>query len=271
MIAVTGLMFRRTPVFLLAFSLVILFCCYALQVRHQPYMSMSEREKVVKKYDADAHAAGRRQSTSKKKKVFKMGENKAGANLRVTSTLEYFWNYNSVESTLLFCACMIMLGGLMFGSEQVQPGSEWELGLVVVMFLILLFSLVYFFLVFMTEILIGLGALDNIKCLQKKTSTALEENESVSNPLQNDNADEIVYTNIAAKRHAKKHESDGKDAKTLVEKVNHAKATVQSLQQELKELKQQEQKAQAGQLNRYASSKSKSKRKVKLSEARQKL
>ncbi len=46
LIAITALMFAKNPGFQMAIALLVLFICYALQVRNTPYMSMSEREEV---------------------------------------------------------------------------------------------------------------------------------------------------------------------------------------------------------------------------------
>ncbi len=45
-IAFTALMFAKNPGFQFAMALLVLFICYALQVRNAPYMSMSERVEV---------------------------------------------------------------------------------------------------------------------------------------------------------------------------------------------------------------------------------
>jgi hypothetical protein len=46
-IATCGLIFRTNPGFMLAGVLLILFVCYMLQVKHQPYMSTSQRKLVL--------------------------------------------------------------------------------------------------------------------------------------------------------------------------------------------------------------------------------
>ncbi len=38
------------------------------------------------------------------------------------AAVSYFWNYNTVESVLLFCAVVINLSGVMFESGQFDSG-----------------------------------------------------------------------------------------------------------------------------------------------------
>jgi hypothetical protein len=41
--------------------------------------------------------------------------------------LQFFWNYNTVEATLLFCATLVLLSGLMFQDQTaIVPGSVRE-------------------------------------------------------------------------------------------------------------------------------------------------
>ena len=51
-IAAVGLLLRQNPGFQLAVCLLILFACFYAQVKHQPYMSSSQRDEVVKTHKA---------------------------------------------------------------------------------------------------------------------------------------------------------------------------------------------------------------------------
>merc|ERR1711871_205533 len=49
-IAFAALMFRGNPGFQLSFILLVLFCCFVLQVKHRPFMSSMERDKVLESH-----------------------------------------------------------------------------------------------------------------------------------------------------------------------------------------------------------------------------
>ena len=53
-IATCGLIFRTNPGFMLAGVLLILFVCYMVQVKHQPYMSTSQRALVLAEHKIKA-------------------------------------------------------------------------------------------------------------------------------------------------------------------------------------------------------------------------
>merc|ERR1719335_1758311 len=66
---------------------------------------------------------------------------------RAEATAEYFWNYNTVEAVLLFCAFLIVLMGLMFNSDGVKQGSAGEKSTISFTLAVLGFSILYFFVV----------------------------------------------------------------------------------------------------------------------------
>jgi len=68
--------------------------------------------------------------------------------------VSFFWNYNTVEAVLLFCAVIVNLAGVMFESGQLnQPGYAAEKAFVTwVVVLVIVISVVYFFIVLFSEI-----------------------------------------------------------------------------------------------------------------------
>jgi len=269
LIAVTGLMFRRTPVFLLAFSLVILFCCYALQVRHQPYMSMSERKKVVAVWELEQAGKDKmkfKETSAQKKrtrKVFKLGDGSSTDHLKHNRAVLYFWNYNAVEATLLFCACMVMLAGLMFQSKQVKEDPYWELGLASLTLVIIIFSIIYFFAVLLTEVLLGLGLLDRFAALQarvkKRSDKYKRRYEKQAEPEIEgvDSASATVLNKTMATKRLSTFNEVGNELET---QLKHTESTIEALQNELRELKM---KARSSTLTRFQSKSKKSARGLK--------
>ena len=47
--------------------------------------------------------------------------------MKTTGGKEYFWNYNTIEATLLACAVFVCLAGIMFESSQFddRPDLIW--------------------------------------------------------------------------------------------------------------------------------------------------
>jgi hypothetical protein len=162
-VACAGLLFRKTPVFLLAFSLMILFVSYALQAMHRPYICNAELPAIVAKADAEAAGSDTVQVElhgHQKKQL--QGRLRSGSlsNRAKAEAMEIgheMWNYNTVEQTLLFTMCLVLISAIMFQSPQIKPGSKMELGLAAWTFLLIMGSLVYFLAVLASEIALGMG------------------------------------------------------------------------------------------------------------------
>lgn len=163
MIALTSLMFNRNPAFQLAMALLTLFICYSLQVRCTPYMSMSERSQVLQEHQRRVQA-GVRQNMALEATLnsVRRGWKKAAGSAHMDKQLQlarqpvvsFFWNYNTVESVLLFSAVLVNLAGIMFQSGQLNTeGYETEKAFVTwVIVLVIVASIIYFFTVLFSEI-----------------------------------------------------------------------------------------------------------------------
>eukprot|EP00937_MAST-01D_sp_MAST-1D-sp2_P001546 g1546.t1 len=210
LIACSGLLFRRSPVFLLAFSLLTLFVAYAMQVRNQPFMHDLEYEQVIeqaekeaakksKHFGGDVNLSTRDSGSAASKtrsKVRRMGEGPESGEVSTTNGVrKAIYNYNSIESTLLFCAILIVLSALMFQSDAIKPGSKWESGLTLWTFVIVMFSIVFFVAVVGTEIVVGLGIWDAAKA-RKKLGLKNEDSDSDS-----DSDDDLHLTQNNMARH----------------------------------------------------------------------
>ena len=73
---------------------------------------------------------------------------------RAAVVADYFWNYNTVEMVLLFCAVLVVLAGVMFESGQLD--SEYYQGqrdtITYITLTVIFFSLLYFGVVFCSEV-----------------------------------------------------------------------------------------------------------------------
>lgn len=163
-IAFAGLMFRGSPGFQLAFVLMILFASYVLQVQHRPYMSTAERNLVLEEHRKKAEegdldhirikpqmelAIARQSAADGLKKIQKKNRrmNNWMTNSKSVRRLgfdqeknaSYFWDYNTIEATLLACAVFVCLSGVMFESGRFddRPDLIWMYELIGVSFLLL--------------------------------------------------------------------------------------------------------------------------------------
>ena len=149
-IAIAGLMFRGSPGFQLAVVLMILFASYVLQVQHRPYMSTAERDLVLEEHrrkasegDPDhlriqpvmAMAIERQRLVENalkiKKKKMRLKNTFSEKFDRFDDSknkkMKYFWDYNTIEATLLACGIVVCLSGVMFESGRFdgRPDLQW--------------------------------------------------------------------------------------------------------------------------------------------------
>jgi hypothetical protein len=114
-------------------ALRVNFCLDAVVVMHQvrcvPYMSMSERGEVLRAHRTRCEDGDKvHQALAASIKATKLTGRRRGnaANmdaLKVSaqvSAVSFFWNYNTVESVLLFSAVLVNLAGT-YGSETRVP------------------------------------------------------------------------------------------------------------------------------------------------------
>ena len=175
MIAVVSLLFRRHATFQLAMALLVVFVAYAFQVRNRPYMSKKEAQLVVEEYRRRV-AAEKRMADARGEQYIQPAhlrlDKKAYSHVhlstmdrdvgRVESVANFLWDYNTVESTLLFCACLILMSGIMFESGQLEDteGTFTNVSaqiLSLLTLLIIISSFVYFAMVLMAEIAVSLN------------------------------------------------------------------------------------------------------------------
>jgi hypothetical protein len=276
-VATAGLLFRRYPVFLLAFSLLILFASYALQVRNQPYMSNVEMQEVAEKNRVALKAIQKYEAANKKivrsaekklKNKFNLAKDQdleEHNKQKAKGALEFLWNYNTVEATLLCCAVLIMLFGLMFqDQESVTEGSNEETGLFIVTMSVMIFSIVYFSTVAFSEIYIGLGHECNcVKRLMQhnpgrgrlgRSGTSQTDSEEINHTLS-DNID-----NPLAHRREDHQANPMHGASLDTVQMEAQEQTIKAQQEEIMRLKKEN---QAKMLSSFGSSKANLKKKGK--------
>merc|ERR1711871_63572 len=154
------------PGFQLAVILLVLFVCYVLQVKHRPYMSSVERAQVVENFHhkaEDGKSAWHKVLDDRIKVQTKKMEGFRGRlqqqnkdMLMKKKNTAFFWDYNTVEAALLAAAVLISLAGVMFESDRFAERNDvnWQRTLITVcVFLVIIITNVYYFLVFLSEIM----------------------------------------------------------------------------------------------------------------------
>jgi hypothetical protein len=141
-IAFCSLVFRTNPGFMLASVVLILFVSFSLQTRHSPYMSPSQRQLVLAEHSIKAEAGDHMhlriknniEHVHKQVALKKIATSAARSKMRFsdlgikieqkkteeTQAIQFFFDYNTVERFLLFCAVLVCLAGIMFESDRFQ-------------------------------------------------------------------------------------------------------------------------------------------------------
>ena len=180
-IAFCSLIFRTNPGFMLASVVLVLFISFSLQTRHSPYMSSSQRQLVLAEHSIKAEAGDHThlrirnnieyvknqvkrkndaKSNKKQKMRFTVTGISLGKKLEEAKIVRFFFDYNTVELFLLFCAVLVCLAGIMFESDRFKETVNgdtlrysWQRDMVTffVMFIVLI-SLIYIFVVVLNEL-----------------------------------------------------------------------------------------------------------------------
>eukprot|EP01138_Halocafeteria_seosinensis_P004698 gb/GECG01004804.1/.p1 GENE.gb/GECG01004804.1/~~gb/GECG01004804.1/.p1 ORF type:complete len:2888 (+),score=298.40 gb/GECG01004804.1/:1-8664(+) len=177
LIALTALMFRSSPIYQLAMTLLVIFVSFVLQTRNQPYMASKDFSEIVRHHAKKVKEgdpmhmqiqsvidATKAQNLKEAHKSYGWEAQQARmqskrddyrVSLRV---IHYLTDFNTVEAILLSCAILVNLFGIMFLSSRFDEESmkhyrqDFEtLGILAM--LVVCFSVVYFIFVFIFEML----------------------------------------------------------------------------------------------------------------------
>jgi len=138
-----------------------------------------------------------RLNRSKNRKKVKLNDKeswKSQASEEMNSASKALYNFNFMESTLLFCLCLVVLSGLMFQSDQVKPGTRWQKGLTLWTFIVIMFSVAYFFGILFMEIAVAMGYFDQAKA-KKKLGIQDDADEEAPAPADDDEEFEMATSN----------------------------------------------------------------------------
>ena len=150
LISAAGLLFRSNPGFQLSFVLLVLFWAYVQQVQNKPFMSSVERKTVILEHQVkvtmgdqlhiqlaariavakaeERKSRAKQRNKQRNKLVNDFVGNSTGERESDMDTnkqkLNYFWNYNTVESVLLSSLIIVCVCGVMFESDRFQENQN---------------------------------------------------------------------------------------------------------------------------------------------------
>jgi hypothetical protein len=185
-IAITALLFQSTPAFQLAVALLVLVLAYALQVQHRPYLSARERREIILLHERRCQDGDEKHMRIQAEILdvsAKMKRTMASNHLdRQRAQMQHMGksaavatDYNMVEQTLILCAVFVCLAGIMFESNRVETGSPWlREALAWLVLGLLVFSIIYFVVVFALEVLFVVAPRLVTRCIHRKGKSTLQ-------------------------------------------------------------------------------------------------
>jgi len=266
-IAVSALLFRDNPSFQLSMVLLVLFCSYILQVQHRPYMSSAEREEVLAHHRAKIDSGSRAdiQKHLELESRLKAIDEKIAHERRLKGNTgkfddlddsyaiskkakKFFFDFNTVEQTLLACAILVCLAGIMFESPRFEERDDlqWQKDtLTYLIILVIVFSIVYYFSIFVSEFLEATGY-KTLKFFKIFMSRKYRERASSTSQIEKDQdanldtqANPLLYAkDLEAAEHTA--ELTGRRAEELASEVQSLKDLNETLVREVNDAKKRE-------------------------------
>ena len=256
-IAIIGFAFLDNPAFQFSMTVLVLFVSYVGAVKHHPYMSTAERQFEVLKHtrrvdDEDefhvyadglikgALAKGAYKASASRSRRSKVG-NSFDLGRKSSMTAEtnknkkrmYFFDYNTVERVLLASAILIALAGIMFESGRFDGRKDLEGQkdfIAVVVILVVVFSLVYYMIVFIAEVS-AFTPLWLIKLFSDKSKL----NHFMENDMENGEMEMVVNPSILANSAASKAEQE--KTQLALDQLKEVEDTNERLQHQLRNAK----------------------------------
>ena len=167
-LAITSLLYVRTPSLQMSSALLVVFFAYTMQVMYSPFMSPARFPAVLHEHErlATEGNIAHKNMRSEIKSMMRHWRKGGHVNSMTSAApkqltleragqmlVEGAFDYNTLEATLLACALLVMLSGVMFEALADEDNRETEReGLAVLVVVIIGGSIVYFAFVVMAEI-----------------------------------------------------------------------------------------------------------------------
>jgi len=256
-IAIIGFAFLDNPAFQFSMTVLVLFVSYVGAVKHHPYMSTAERRFEVLKHtrrvdDEDefhvyadglikgALAKGAYKASASRSRRSKVGnsfdlgrKSSLAAETNKNKKRMYFFDYNTVERVLLASAILIALAGIMFESGRFDGRKDLEGQkdfIAVVVILVVVFSLVYYMIVFIAEVS-AFTPLWLIKLFSDKSKL----NHFMENDMENGEMEMVVNPSMLANSAASKAEQE--KTQLALDQLKEVEDTNERLQHQLRNAK----------------------------------
>jgi len=187
-ISITAVVFSKNSSFQMAACLLVMFLAYSAQVMVRPYLSAAEFDDVIKahiesSYTSAIHARLRVQIA----KIESRGKKKVRKNLlSFDGTVDrsailgvltgWFFNYNTIEQIMIFCAVIVCLMGIMYQANSASVFYPGALdGVTAVVMITIIFAIVYYVTVVVTEMVILYNEDHNRKIAERTKSRKGDE------------------------------------------------------------------------------------------------
>jgi hypothetical protein len=187
-ISITAVVFSKNSSFQMAACLLVMFLAYSAQVMVRPYLSAAEFDDVIKahiesSYTSAIHARLRVQIA----KIESRGKKKVRKNLlSFDGTVDrsailgvltgWFFNYNTIEQIMIFCAVIVCLMGIMYQANTASVFYPGALdGVTAVVMITIIFAIVYYVTVVVTEMVILYNEDHNRKIAERTKSRKGDE------------------------------------------------------------------------------------------------
>jgi len=202
-IAITSVIFATNSSFQMAACLLILFLAYSAQSQFRPFMCYDDFDEVLETHTNLANylplhnqirammADTETRNTRTRHKNILTRAGTIDKTALFNSIGRWFFNYNTVESTMLFSGVIVCLMGIMYQSETITSGQDTtgQDAITGVILTVLISSMMYLGSVFCLEIYIALKSRDKIKSnlspimssIQSKSQRPADASEPVSN------------------------------------------------------------------------------------------
>jgi hypothetical protein len=186
-LALTLIMFNRNSSFQLAAALLIMFCCYAAQVRTVPYMSPGDFEATIKEHErlaaegSPVHvklraAIGKVEARGRKKvhRNVMTPDGKVDRSAVLGMLSSWLFNYNTTEALLLFACVIVALMGLMFAAlpekDNSKATNDSRDAITSVALATIVLGVLYFFFVVIGEIYILYTEAERTKAAERRAA-----------------------------------------------------------------------------------------------------
>jgi len=200
-IAITSVIFATNSSFQMAACLLILFLAYSAQSQFRPFMCYDDFDEVLDEHNKLAdylplHAKLKAMMNDTETRNLRIRHKniltRTGAIDKIAlynSISRWFFNYNTVESTMLFSGVIVCLMGIMYQSDTIASGQDTtgQDAITGVILTVLISSIMYLASVFGFEIYIALKSKSQkslspiISSIQSKSHRHLEPTDSISN------------------------------------------------------------------------------------------